>query len=132
MIIEGSGSGSIPLTSGSGSGRQKTRGSGTLAITQFISAQQEVIKFAAETKEGLNFHKQMTEAMVYPGQSKKEWGFQTVGGIAFFGGFSGEQVSLSGQLLIFFTTEHAVLSMNQASELIEESFFWGGGGVGTP
>jgi hypothetical protein len=43
-----------------------------------------VIKFAAETKEGFNFHKQMTEAMVYPGQSKKEWGFQTVGGIAFF------------------------------------------------
>jgi hypothetical protein len=37
-----------------------------------------VIKFAAETKEGFNFHKQMTEAMVYPGQSKKEWGFQTV------------------------------------------------------
>jgi hypothetical protein len=51
-----------------------------------ISAQQEVIKFAAETKEGLNFHKQMTEAMVYPGQSKKEWGFQTVGGIAILGG----------------------------------------------
>jgi hypothetical protein len=75
-------------------------GSATLTITQFISAQQEVIKFAAETKEGLNFHKQMTEAMVYPGQSKKEWGFQTVGGIAFFG-FKGGQVSLSGQLLQF-------------------------------
>jgi hypothetical protein len=61
-----------------------------------------VIKFAAETKEGLNFHKQMTEAMVYPGQSKKEWGFQTVGGIAFFGGLSRGQLNLSGQLWIFF------------------------------
>jgi hypothetical protein len=77
-------------------------GSASLIITQFISAQQEVIKFAAETKEGLNFHKQMTEAMVYPGQSKKEWGFQTVGGIASFGGFQERQLSLSGQLLLFF------------------------------
>jgi hypothetical protein len=75
---------------GSGFRIQSGSGSATLTITQFISAQQEVIKFAAETKEGLNFHKQMTEAMVYPGQSKKEWRFQTVGGIAFFGGFSGE------------------------------------------
>jgi hypothetical protein len=29
-------------------------------------------------KEGLNLHKTLSEAMVLPGQSKKEWGFQSV------------------------------------------------------
>ncbi len=109
---------------GSGFLIQSGSGSATLTITQFISAQQEVIKFAAETKEGLNFHKQMTEAMVYPGQSKKEWGFQTVGEIAFFVGFKGGQISLSVQLVLFFY--NALLSLKHASELIEGSLECGG------
>lgn len=43
----------------------------------FRSLKEEISKFGAEMRHGLKFHDRLSEICVLPGQSRKEWGFQS-------------------------------------------------------
>jgi 1,2-phenylacetyl-CoA epoxidase catalytic subunit len=44
----------------------------------FRTLKKEIAQFGAELQDGLRVHENIAEGLVYPGQTRQEWGFQSV------------------------------------------------------